>query len=255
MLSLQKSTSQLQLQQICYTQLPEKDKLARIAELYANAFAGDPWNEYKVCQNGHYFGLKQSELTSCTNCREPLKIAYPEEETVAYITKELTRQNGTLITFEDKNGKVLAAGWGYACTIEELQAKYSSLEMRQKVVEKIKTAKKVERVFYLSEMMVDEAVRKRGIAKTITKRLCGIAQSLDLNLVMRTRKDSPMVKIADKMQMSQLITVGEDTENPNRVLFIKSKAKPFGALPRAFFLLTIMSIMVVWVSTLINKEN
>lgn len=251
MISLQ-STSQLQLQEVCYTQLPEKGKLAKIAGLYANAFAGDPWNEYKVCQNGHYFGQKQSALTICANtsCGQPLKIAYPEDETVAYITKELTRQNGTLITCEDKNGKVLAAGWGYVCTAEELQAKYSSPEMRQKVIEKIKTAKKVERVFYLSEMMVDEAVRNRGMAKTITKRLYGTAQSLDLNLVMRTRRDSPMVKIAEKMQMSQLIKVGEDTDNPDRVLFIKSNVKPFKTLFWTFFLLTIMSIIVVGVSKL-----
>lgn len=124
------------LQQVCYTQLPEKSKLLKIARLYANAFADLPWNEYKVCPNSHFFGRLESELTSCSNCSQPLKMAYPEEETVDYITKEITKPEGTLITFEDENGEVFAAGWGYACTAEELQSKYSSSEMKEKVVKK-----------------------------------------------------------------------------------------------------------------------
>lgn len=213
---------QLQLQQVFYTQLPEKSKLVKIAKLYANAFADLPWNEYKVCQNGHYFGRQQSELTSCSNCSQPLKIAYPEEETSEYITKEVTKSEGTLITFEDESGEVFAAGWGYACTIEELQAKYSSSEMKEKVVDRIKkSAEKVQRVFYLSEIMVDTAVQKQGIATKITKCLLEIAQSLNLNLVMRTRSDSPMVRIANNIQMSQVIGLGQDTDNQNRVLYIK----------------------------------
>jgi hypothetical protein len=225
MLSIQEPRSQqLQPQQVCYTQLPEKSKLVKIARLYANAFADLPWNEYKVCQNGHYFGRQLSKLTSCTNCSQPLKIAYPEEETSEYITKEVTKPEGTLITFEDESGEVFAAGWGYACTTEELQAKYSSSEMKEKVVDGIKkAAEKVQRVFYLSEIMVDTAVQRRGIATKITKCLFETAQSLNLNLVMRTRSDSPMARIANNMQMSQVIGLGEDTDNPNRVLYIKIK--------------------------------
>lgn len=212
----------LQLQQAGYTEVPEYGKLVKIARLYADAFAGLPWNEYKVCQNGHFFGRQQSELINCTNCSQPLKIAYPEEETADYITKEVTRSEGALITFEDENGDVFAAGWGYACTTEELEAKYKSSEMKEKVVGRLKkSAEKAQRVFYLSEVMVDSAVRKRGIATKITGSFCEKAQSLNLNLVMRTRGDSPMAQIANNMQMSQIISLGEDTDNPNRVLFIK----------------------------------
>ena len=223
MLSIQEPLSQqFHLQQVFYNQLPEKSKLVKIARLYANAFAELPWNEYKVCRNGHYFGRQMSELTRCKNCDEPLKIAYPEEETFEYITKEVTKPEGTLITFEDESGEVFAAGWGYACTNEELQAKYSSSEMKEIVVERIrKAAEKVQRVFYLSEIMVDKAVQKRGIATKITKCLFETAQLLNLNLVMRTRSDSPMVRIAKNMQLSQVIGLGEDTDNPNRVLYIK----------------------------------
>lgn len=198
MLSIQEPIlKQMQLEQVCYTQLPERGKLVKIAKLYANAFADLPWNEYKVCPNGHFFGRQQSELTSCTNCAQTLKIAYPEEETTDYITKEITRTEGKLITFEDKRGGIFAAGWGYACTIEELEVKYSSSEMKEKVVDRIrKTAGKVQKIFYLSEIMVDTIVRKQGIATKISKGLFETAQSLNLNLVMRTRSDSPMAKIA-----------------------------------------------------------
>lgn len=251
MITLEKPITQVN----CYTQLPEKDKLLKLAKLYANAFAGDPWNEYKVCKNFHNFGWKQRELTICTNCNQSLDLFYPVDKTVAYITDELTKKNSTLFTFEDSDGNVLAAGWGFECDIKELQEKYRTPAMKQKLVETIRTVEKIEKVFYLSEVFVDEAARQRGIAKTITNRLCGTAQSLNLNLVMRTRRDSPMVKIADKIQMTQLIKVGEDTENPDRVLFIKLRAKPSKALSRTFILLTIMSIMVMWVSTLVHKKQ
>ena len=223
LLSIQEPLSQeLQLQQVCYTQLPEKSKLVKIARLYANAFAELPWNEYKICRNGHYFGRQYSYLESCINCNQPLKIAYPEEETSEYITKEVTKPEGALITFEDESGEVFAAGWGYACTTEELKDKYSSSEMKEKVVDRIKKAtEKVQRVFYLSEIMVDKAVQKKGIATKITKCLLEKAQLLKLYSVMRTRGDSPMVRIANNMQMSQVIDLEEDTDNPNRVLYIK----------------------------------
>lgn len=202
--------------------IPEAKKLPRIAKLYANAFAGAPWNEYKVCPNNHYFGLKQAELTNCTDCNQDLKLAYPEKETADYIAREVGKQNGNLITFEDKTGEVFAAGWGYACTIEELKAKYNSTEMKEKVSDKItNAADKAQRVFYISEIMVDIALRQQGKATEITQNLLDKARTLNLVAVMRTRRDSPMVRIADKMQMSQVLAPGEDTDNPNRVLYIK----------------------------------
>lgn len=79
----------------------------------------------------------------------------------------------------------------------------------------------MQKVFYLSEIMVDAALRKRGIATKITEHLMQTAQSLSLILVMRTRSDSPMSRIANNMQMSQVIAMGEDIDNPNRVLYIK----------------------------------
>ena len=222
-LSLQDGLSQpLMMQEYCYAQLPKKGQISKIARLYAHAFAGFPWNEYKVCENSHYYGFQFFELVSCTNCGQPLKLVYPEEDTCAYIKQELIKPQGTLITFEDKNGEVFAAGWGYACLIEELLDKYSSLEMKKKVQNTLeKVAHKVQTVFYLSEIMVDQAVQKKGITTKITKNLLEKARSLNLILVMRTHGDSPMVRIANKLEMSQVISLEEDLDNPKRVLYIK----------------------------------
>jgi hypothetical protein len=213
----------LELKQVVYTQMPEQPKLRKIARLYANAFAELPWNEYEVCQNGHYFGRQLFDLTSCPRCASPLKKAHPEEETSEYIAKELLKPEGTLVTFEDVHGEIFAAGWGYSCTTEELQAKYSSLEMRKKVVDRImKTSQTVQKVFYLSEIMVDKAVQKRGITTKITKNLFEKAELLNLNFVIRTHGDSPMIRVASKLQLSQVIGMGEDIDHPNRVLYMKT---------------------------------
>lgn len=206
-------------QQVSYNQLPEKNKLLKIARLYANAFAGWPWNEYKVCPNNHITGRQVTELTNCIKCNETLELVYPEEKTADYIAEEVSKPDGDLLIVENEVGEVLAAGWGYTCDTEMLQAKYNSLEMKEKVARRaMMTAQKV---FYISEIMVAPEKQGQGIATNITRDLLETAQSLNLNAVMRTRGDSPMVKIANKMQMTQVISVGEDTDDLERVLYIK----------------------------------
>lgn len=212
----------LPLQQVDYTHVPESNQLVKIAKLYANAFAEGPWNEYKVCPNAHYFGQRQAELKECIICAQPLRIAYPEDETSEYIKNELQRPDAALVLFEEPDGEVLAAAWGYTCTCGDLESKYSSLQMKKRVVEKLEqSAERVQKVFYLSEIMVDTRVRKQGIATRMTQCLINKARFVNTPLVMRTRYDSPMVQVANNMQMSQVMGLGEDLENPGRVLYIK----------------------------------
>lgn len=201
-------------------EVPERSKLLEIARLYASVFADKPWYEYKVCPQKHYYSQEQANLTSCTKCYQPLNLAYPEEERADYITKEISNPDGTLITVEDE-GEIIAACWGYTCTMDELKLKYDSPEMEKKAIDSIQTAKKVQKIFYFSEIMVKIAMQGKGIGKQIAKCLFDKALTLDLNVVMRTRNDSPMVTIADKMSMTQIIQTGEDSDNLNRVLYIK----------------------------------
>lgn len=215
------SIDRTMLQDVCYTKLPEREILVKIARLYADAFADEPWNEYKVCKNDHYFGRKCEYLTKCTSCDEPVELAYPEGKMVDYITKEVEKPNGTLIIFEDQGKEVYAAGWGYVCTIEELKAKYKTPEMQGKIEAAIKkTALKVDKIFYLSEIMVDTRVRKQGIATEIFDRLSKRTKELELEMVMRTHNESPMAIIAQKRAMPRIIDVGNDTEIVGRVLYM-----------------------------------
>lgn len=209
------------LQDVCYTEVPERKQLTKIARLYANAFAGAPWYEYQVCGNGHYSGLQDKNLKKCRTCDEPLKLAYPEDETVTYIAGELGKPNATLITVVDKSNDVFGAVWGFKCSVEQLKNKYKSPEMQEKVGAAIKkTASKVDDVFYFSEAMVAKEVQGQGIATRLSKSLSGKADELGLKMVMRTINQSPMVKIANKLKMSQIIKLGEDTDNKERMLYI-----------------------------------
>ncbi len=190
----------------------DETKLLKMAGLYANAFGGEPWNMYKVCQDRHYFGRQYvGEICTCGLALTPF---FPANETADYISNELSKSEGTLFTVE-KEGEVLAAGWGYACTIEELKAKYKSPKMKELVESVIK----VDKVFYLSEIMVDESMQRMGIAKEISNCLSEKAMSLNLNLVVRTNRKSPMMRIANQLKMTEVIE--NDYENSERVLYMR----------------------------------
>ena len=198
--------------------LPAKDKLEKIARLYAEVFADPPWNQYKSCPEGHEFGREAQVLTICADCKKELKLMYPEGEIVKYIPEEVGEPNGTLILFEDKEEDVYAAGWGFSCSLQKLKAKYRTQEMQQKCEEALKD--KGETFFYVSEVMVDERAREQKIATKITNLLLERANALEWNMVLRTRNDSPMVFIANKLSMD--LIVEEDSEKKGRVLYLRT---------------------------------
>lgn len=203
-----------QLSPVYYTVVPGSDKLRKIARLYAEVFADPPWNEYKKCSNFHYAGRDGG--VNCTRCGNQLQIAYPEEETVPKIKKELNKLNGTLITFEDQQGEVRAAGWGFVYRIEEFRGKYDTEEMKEKAV---KALTGVDTFFYISEVMVQQEARNQGLATRITQSLLERANALGLSKILRTHNESPMARIAERSSMVRIIQEGEDTEIEGRVLY------------------------------------
>ncbi len=205
-------------QQTYYTTIPASDKLEKIARLYAEAFADPPWNEYKVCPNRHYFGREAQVQTICDKCDKELTLAYPEDQTVDYIAKEVGKLNSALILFEDKQGDVCAAGWGFSCTIQEFQSKYQTQAM-QEISEKA-LRDKGDTFFYLSEIMVDKRARNQQIATKIAKLLLERANTLGWNMILRTHNESPMARIANKLSMD--LIVKEDSEIEGRVLYLSN---------------------------------
>lgn len=210
------------LTQTTYNVVPSNGILEKMARLYADVFADPPWNEYKVCERKTHFYGKEEESQVCSKCDIPcpLEIAYPQEQTVRYIAEELKKPKGTLVLFEDKTGEVLAAGWGYKCSIENFKAKYNTSEMQMKVVSVLKSNTQGDSIFYLSETMVDKRARNQGIATKIAMLLKEEAEKGSYRLVMRTHKDSPMAKVANKLDMERIIDSGQDSEMDGRVLYL-----------------------------------
>lgn len=204
------------------TNKPKLEKLEKIACLYANVFADPPWNEYMVCSNNHFAGRDFEEL--CVKCKEPLKLAYPKDETISYISNEIGKPNGSLITFEDGDGEVYAAGWGFTCEKRDFNIqKYKSPEMQGKVEKLLSDNVREDSFFYLSEVMVDMKARQQGIATKIANLFLEKADELGFDMVMRTLNTSPMATIANKISMVRIIDVGDDSEIPERVLYVKKR--------------------------------
>lgn len=70
---------------------PTYEELGAMASVYADAFAGMPWNEYTQCnEEGIFFGRETNPGDRCSSCGQAeLVQAYPESETREYIAKEL----------------------------------------------------------------------------------------------------------------------------------------------------------------------
>jgi hypothetical protein len=213
-----------------------------IANLYAQVFAGPPWNEFCRCSCcNKFYGQEQSIGLPSPCCSEPLIEAYPLAETSDYIRKELAKENALLIYLLNPNNKIFGFAWGYQSTPQQFaEEKYQTQEMRRTIINLLNSAGLPEElpIYYFSECGVEENNRRKGYANILTKKIIETANTLGLPLLMRTNCQSPMVAVAQKFGMkqffgpemiyqnSQIITTGRvingmDLENPNRVLFIK----------------------------------
>lgn len=57
---------------------PASDELTEMAEVYADAFAGPPWNEYTKCPSDNAFYGRETEVGEpCPDDNVPLELAYP----------------------------------------------------------------------------------------------------------------------------------------------------------------------------------
>ncbi len=203
------------LKPVEYTAVPSPQKLEKIARLYADVFADPPWNEVTVCPNRHFSGRGVLEI--CVKCQQKLAEAYPVEQTSEKIAEEVGKTDGTLISFEDEEGKVYAAGWGFSCGIQDLRAKYNTEDMRNMIGTVLKG--KGETFFYLSEVMVDTKARQQRVATEISRFFLRKANELGWNMVVRTHNESPMARIANNLFMNPIVT--EDSEYEGRVLYFK----------------------------------
>lgn len=229
-------------------------ELANIAGLYADVFSGPPWNEFTLCPNDKtFFGKETKPGDLCRKCNKELIPAYPLDKTQNYILKEYLRPNGIVLIAKNGNEMVgFAWGFSYEKPLEFASEKYRTEDMQQKVISVLENNGIDKKFFYFSEAGVVENFRGYGLSNQLSRLLFEQGEKLKYPVVMRTNCCSPMVKIANNFEMKlvygpitkvntekkEFVKTGDvinflDTENEERVLFVKETPKgTIAQLPR-----------------------
>ena len=218
----------------------------RIASLYALVFSGPPWNEFTLSLDcDSYFGLDTKPGDTCANCGDILQLAYPIGETANKIRKEVSRPNGLLAILEKENNLVgFTWGFSYESSEQFAEDKYKVEIYQNNIVDLLKKSGVNKDFYYFSETGIAPEERGQNLSNILAKEIINKGYSLNLPVVMRTNWQSPMVAVARKFNMVQILgsiplidsmsktifntglTInGLDLENRDRVLFV-SYPKP-----------------------------
>jgi GNAT superfamily N-acetyltransferase len=243
-----------QLSKLSLERVPGSPPLLREPELqalsstYAEVFAGEPWNEWTRCPDEDvFFGKETNPGDSCSSCNVPLAPAYPLQETMEYIHKELQRPEAAAwILFGRAPERAMSGfSWGFAYqSPEEFAAeKYRTAEMQERVGRALRLQGVTGGFYYLSESgIVDRPdLRGQGISREFHTRRLERAAELGLPAVQRTLSTGPMYRTSQRSGMIQVmgpeaivdtaarritptgrvINDIADSELANRVLFVK----------------------------------
>lgn len=220
-----------------------------LARTYESVFAGPPWNEYKKCTGDackKSFGLetKGQDLCPCPN-EAMLAPFYPRTETLASIAKEVDRPGALVVEKRSDSNELIGFAWGFPTTVSEfLDEKYKTIEGRRAVIKALYENGINDKIFYFSETGIRQEARGQGMSNQFAEVMVDEAQRLKLPLVMRTNWQSPMVAVAGKFNMEQIlgpetfalsgaiyqtgkIKSSFDPENRSRVLYVST------SVPRA----------------------
>jgi len=185
-----------------------------LAGLYANVFAGDPWNEYSVCPaTGDFFGTTVQWGEPCPNeeCDATLEPAYPLDQTVQYIRGELSRTDATLFLLNDlnQNDEIVGFSWGFSYDSSEAFArdKYKTPEMQSTVVNLLgQLSLGQSGLWYLSESGIKNSpeYRGKGLSREFHQRRLLTARNLGLDAIQRTNAFGNMYRTS-KRTMTQIM--------------------------------------------------
>lgn len=221
---------------------PVSDELTEMAEVYADAFAGPPWNEYTKCPSDNAFYGRETEVGEpCPDDNVPLELAYPQEATEEYIINELDRRQASLFLLESDK-EIAGFSWGFAYENPEQFAteKYRTPEMQEKITRLLGEQGIKGAFYYLSESAIRDnpKYRGRGISSQFHIARLEVAAEYELPAIQRTSSKGPMYRTSSKYMrqiMGPEMTVDtkartftstgcivngvEDTEMEGRVLF------------------------------------
>ena len=216
--------------------------LGELTLVYAQVFAGPPWNEHTRCPiEDKFFGRDTLPGNKCPACQDAvLEEAYPQDTTSKKIMKEITRPKAVALVKRDAEGRIVAFSWGYSYQnpSEFAQDKYPA--SMHETIEVVLSANGIDgELFYLSETGIVEEFRGNGLTNEFYLMRLHLAQSLGLPVVVRTNCESPIVAVANRYGFKQVmgpksyvdkerkkIVVSDelagckDAHNPERVLFV-----------------------------------
>lgn len=181
--------------------------LIPVTELYAQVFAGAPWNEYTVCTGCEKFsGLSTNPGDNCGYCGKILDLAYPIERTKNYIAKEAQRDNAVAFTMSI-NGELIGFVWGYTYSSpdEFVNEKYKTPFMQNGIKNLLTNIGIENNFFYFSEVGIRNYQRGKGFSNSLSKLLFQESKIMNLPVVMRTNWESPMVAVANRFGMTQVM--------------------------------------------------
>lgn len=221
--------------------------MEQLAKVYANVFAGPPWNENTMCGGcDQFFGLDTKAGQVCLNaCGNILKEAYPLGDTSEYITDETSRQDATARLIK-LDGGIVAFGWGFVYPNPETFAgeKYKTAPMQNLVEDALRKSGINSSFFYISECGVQPEYRGQGLSNRLFQDLEDQRRVLGLPAMLRTNMDSPMIAVSTRFGLQQafgpqvlvdqknrrLISTGQlvngiDQENQARTLFVLGRSR------------------------------
>lgn len=184
----------------------EKD-LAKVAKLYAEVFAGPPWNEYAKCLGcKEFFGLQTKPGECCTNCGKELALAYPIEETKSSVFGETGRTSSIAFVMKE-NEDIIGFAWGfsYSSADDFVKEKYRSSQMQSGITRLLEANGITETFFYFSECGIRVDQRGKGFSSLLSGLLLKEANKTGLPTIMRTNWESPMVAVAQRFQMKHIM--------------------------------------------------
>lgn len=219
-------------------------KLSALAKLYAVVFADPPWNEAgRCCACDTFYGRNVPLGSPCKTpgCESIVTEAYPQQETEDYILKELSKEGAVLTVLDDMKGpkqEPIGFAWGYNLDPERfIQEKYSDGEVRQDLQKLFEMVGISTKFFYFSECGVRGDYRGNGLSNLLSIKLLS---STNLPILMRTNFESPMMAVAERLGMTQImgpevaidrtkgiiiptskVVNSLDRRRPERVLFFK----------------------------------
>ncbi len=166
-----------------------------LADVYKEAFAGDPWYERFTCPACDCF----SKESCCPTCgKSDLPQAYPEKQLIEeYFPSMLTSFSPSVLTVGYKDGKVVGfCTGGITDLLSLIERKYKgSTEIKSQILDDICERTGLppwQTVFYENEACILPSEQRRGIGTQLsTVRMATIISHVDPDLIFCGRSINP----------------------------------------------------------------